>query len=150
LSHPGPAVVVLPREIADAITAHARAESPNEACGVVLGSDIPAEGGVAVRFARCRNSAQSPTRYEINPDDLIRVLQDAEAAGLEPWAWFHSHVTSEARPSETDVEEAAWPDQLYLLVSLAPDQADPVTVSPPLRAWRILGGVIHEVALEVT
>ena len=52
-------------------------------------------------------------------------------------------------PSATDIGLAFYPDALYLLVSLADDQADPVTGAPSLRAWRILDGVIHEVVLEV-
>lgn len=147
--HPGPARVRLSREIATEIVARASEAAPAEACGVVLGTALPGDGGRAVSFAPCRNTSPLLTEFEIHPEDLLRVLLEGEAAGLEPWAWVHSHVASEARPSRTDVERAAWPDQLYVLVSLAPDRADPATGAPSLRAWRILDGVVHEVALEV-
>jgi [CysO sulfur-carrier protein]-S-L-cysteine hydrolase len=150
LSHPGPAVVPLPREVADAITAHARAESPNEACGLVIGSAPAGSGGVALRYEACRNAAASPVRYTIHPDDLVRVSLAADDAGETLWGIVHSHVRSPAVPSRTDIGLAFYPDALYVLVSLADDQGDPVTGAPPLRAWRILHGVIHEVALEVT
>ncbi len=50
-------------------------------------------------------------------------------------------------PSPTDVGLAFYPEALYLLVSLSDDEADAVTGQPSLRAWRILGGEVAEVAL---
>jgi len=65
------------------------------------------------------------------------------------WAIVHSHVRSPARPSPTDVGLAFYPDALYVLVSLAEDQADPVTGAECVRAWRIVDGQVFELALEV-
>jgi proteasome lid subunit RPN8/RPN11 len=149
LSHPGPAQVVLTHAIADAIAGQARAERPNEACGLIIGSAPAAEGGIALRYEACRNEAASPVRYSVHPDDLLRVTVEADDADLVIWGIVHSHVLSPAVPSLTDVGLAFYPDALYLLVSLAEDQADPVTGVPSLRAWRIIDGVVHEVALEV-
>jgi [CysO sulfur-carrier protein]-S-L-cysteine hydrolase len=150
LSHPGPAQVVLPRAIADAVTAHARAELPNEACGLVIGSAPAAAGGLAVRYEACRNVAASPVRYTIHPDDVARHLIAADDADEVLWGIVHSHVRTAAVPSATDVGLAFYPDALYLLVSLAGDQAGPDAAASSLRAWRILDGLVHEVALEVT
>ena len=50
-------------------------------------------------------------------------------------------------PSPTDVGAAQYPDALYVLVSLSEDQADPRTGEPSVRAWRIVGSAIHEVAV---
>ena len=63
------------------------------------------------------------------------------------WGIVHSHTHTPAVPSPTDVGLAFYPDALYLLVSLADDQADPATGEPGVRAWRILGGEVFEVAL---
>lgn len=150
MSHPGPAVVLLPREIADAIIAQARAESPNEACGLVIGSAPAASDGIALRYEACRNAAASPVRYTIHPDDLVRLAVATDDADEIFWGIVHSHVRSPAVPSPTDIGLAFYPDALYLLVSLADDETDPATGAPSLRAWRILDGVIHEVALEIT
>jgi len=150
LSHPGPAVVLLPREIADAIIAQARAESPNEACGLVIGSAPAASDGIALRYEACRNATASPVRYTIHPDDLVRLAVATDDADEIFWGIVHSHVRSPAVPSPTDIGLAFYPDALYLLVSLADDETDPATGAPSLRAWRILDGVIHEVALEIT
>lgn len=131
----------LPRAIADAIQAHARAEAPLEACGLIPGSAYAAEGGEALRYVPCRNVLASPVRYTIHPEDLLRVTIDADDAGGVIWGIVHSHVRSPAVPSPTDVDLAYYPDALYLLVSLAAE--------PALRAWRIADGSVHEVGLEL-
>ena len=149
MSHPGPASVVLSRATADAIVAQARAESPLESCGLVIGSAAAASGGVALRYEACRNADASSVRYTIHPDDLFRLTVAAADADEVFWGIVHSHVLSPAVPSRTDIGRALYPNALYLLVSLAVDQADPETGAPSLRAWRILDGVVHEVALKL-
>jgi proteasome lid subunit RPN8/RPN11 len=144
-----PSVARLPRAIADAIVDQARAEYPNEACGLIIGSAPAASGGSAVRYEACRNKAASPYRYEIHPDDLLRITVATDEADEAFWAIVHSHVKSPAVPSPTDVGLAFYPDALYILVSLAADEADPATGVPSLRGWRIIGGETHEVGLEV-
>jgi proteasome lid subunit RPN8/RPN11 len=135
--------------MAEAIVAQARAEYPNEACGLIVGSAPAAAGGSALRFEPCRNRAASPYRYEVHPDDLFRITVAADDADEVVWGIVHSHVTSPAVPSPTDVGLAFYPDALYLLVSLAEDEADPATGAPSLRAWRIADGKISEVALAL-
>lgn len=141
--------MALPRALADAITAHARAELPNEGCGIIVGSAPAASGGIALRYEACRNSAASPVRYAIHPDDLYRLTVAMDDDAKVFWGIVHSHVKSPAVPSLTDVGLALYPDVLYLLVSLADDRADPVTGAQSLRAWRIVEGAVHEVALVV-
>jgi proteasome lid subunit RPN8/RPN11 len=120
--------VVIPAAVREAIVAHARAEDPNEACGLVL-----VRGGVAERYERGRNGAASPYRFELeleNPE-----LWFAEDDGYE-LAVFHSHLSSPARPSRTDVENIGlWEGKPYLIYSLARDE---------LAAFTIEGGRIVE------
>jgi proteasome lid subunit RPN8/RPN11 len=141
-SHPGPASVRLPAELIEAIVQHARSEDPNEAAGLVIGDRPAADGGVPRRFEPVRNKAASPYRYEIHPDDLLRLTIATDDADEVFWAIVHSHVRSPAFPSPTDVELAFYPDALYLLVSLAADE-------PALGAFRIVDGGIHPVELVV-
>jgi proteasome lid subunit RPN8/RPN11 len=129
------------------MVAHARAELPNEACGLVIGSAPAADGGVALRWVPTRNRAASPYRYEIDGADLLRLTIESDDADEVFWAIVHSHVQSPARPSPTDIGLAFYPDALYVLVSLHPDQADPATGEPGVRAWRIVGGEVFEVAI---
>jgi proteasome lid subunit RPN8/RPN11 len=146
--HPGPAFVALPRAVRDALIAHARAEAPNEACGIVIGDRPAADGGRALRWVPLRNPLASPYRYSIDPDDLLRLTIETDDADEVFWAIVHSHTASPARPSPTDLREAHYPDALYVLVSLAPDQAA-ADGTPGVRAWRIVDGGVHEVALTI-
>lgn len=146
--HPGPAAVALPAGIRDAMVAHALAEAPNEACGIVIGDRPAGDGGRALRWAPLRNPLASPYRYAIDPDDLLRLTIETDDADEVFWAIVHSHVASPARPSPTDLREAHYPDALYMLVSLDPREADPATGAEGVRAWRIVDGGVHEVEVR--
>ena len=141
-AHPGPASARLPAALVETIVAHARSEYPNEACGLVIGDRVAADGGTALRFIPARNAAASPYRYEIDSDDLLRLTIATDDADEVFWAIVHSHVRSPAYPSPTDVGLAFYPDALYLLVSLAAPE-------PALGAFRIVDGTIHPVELVV-
>ena len=145
--HPGPSGVTLPTEIRAAIIEQARAEYPNEACGLIVGDRPAADGGVALRYEPARNKAASPYRYELDPADLLRLTIETDDADEVFWGFVHSHTHSPAVPSPTDVGLAFYPDALYLLVTLAEDQAEPATGQPGVRAWRIVGGAVHEVTI---
>jgi len=141
-SHPRPRSVQIPAELVQAIVDHAREGDPNEACGLIIGDRSAADGGVPLRFEATRNKAASPYRYEIDPDDLLRLTIATDDADEVFWAIVHSHVRSPAYPSPTDVALAQYPDALYLVVSLAADE-------PALGAFRIVGGAIHSVEVLV-
>ena len=144
---PGPTAADLPAAIRVAIVAQARAEYPNEACGLIVGDRAAADGGRALRYEPARNRAASPYRYEIEPADLLRLTIETDDADEVFWGIVHSHTHTPAVPSPTDVGLAFYPDALYLLVSLADAEADPTTGEPSLRAWRILDGEVSEVEL---
>ncbi len=145
--HPGPPTVVLPPVMRRALVDHARAAVPNEACGLIIGDRPAADGGRALRWLPTRNHAASPYRYEIDSDDLLRATIETDDADEVFWAIVHSHVASPARPSPTDIGLAFYPDALYVLVSLHPDEADPLTGEAGVRAWRIVDGRVTEVAI---
>lgn len=123
--------------------AWAQAAAPNEACGIVAGDGPAFEGGRPLRFHGLVNAAASPYRYLIEPGEQLRTMLAIDDAGEEVWAIFHSHVGSPAVPSATDIELAFYPEALYLICSLA----DPA--APVLRAWRIVGGAVTEVPIEI-
>lgn len=141
--HPGPPSVELPVGIIQAIVEHARAGYPNEACGVIVGDRDAAHGGRPLRFVATANAAASPYRYEIDSGDLLRISLETDDAGEAIWGIVHSHTHTPPRPSPTDVGLAFYPEAVYVLVSLA-DMASPET-----RAWRIVDGTVHEVAVGV-
>jgi len=141
--------VRLSAEIRDAIVRRARAELPNEACGLIIGDRPAPDGGEARRWLPLRNTLDSPFRYEIDPADLLKVTVETERADEAIWAIVHSHVASPARPSLTDIRQSFYPEALYILVSLDTAEADPETGAESVRAWRIVDGSVYEVPLSI-
>lgn len=135
--------LVLPAAIGAQLLAHSRSELPNEACGLLAGS---LAGGRATRYHPARNVEASPLRYNVHPEDLVRITFAIEDAGEELVAIFHSHTRSAAVPSATDRRTAMYPDPFYLLASLADPDAAPERA---LRAWRIFRGQAFEVPLTI-
>ena len=128
----------LSTEQRDAVIDHARAEAPNECCGVVAVRD-----GRAVAVHRLENVAASPFRFEVDGLALHRLLTDIEDAGDQLGAIYHSHTRSEPYPSQTDVNFAAhWPGVEWLIVGLA---GGPEAI---VRSYLIDGGDVREVAVE--
>jgi proteasome lid subunit RPN8/RPN11 len=133
-------VLTIDRATYDAIIAHARRDHPDEACGVVagpLGSDRPA------RFIPMLNAARSPTFYEFDSADLLRLYRDMDDRDEEPVVVYHSHTATEARPSRTDVSYASEPNAHYVLVSTR----DPGAVE--FRSFRIVDATVTEEDVEV-
>jgi proteasome lid subunit RPN8/RPN11 len=99
--------------VLDAIVAHARAEAPAECCGMLLGRDYSIDEAVPAK-----NIAASSTRFLIDPKDHIDARRMARVRSLEVVGFYHSHPHSPAWPSPADVAEAAYPEAVYLIVSL--------------------------------
>jgi proteasome lid subunit RPN8/RPN11 len=119
------------------IVAQARAEAPDECCGLVGTRD-----GEAVRLMKLRNAAASPLRYEIDPSDQLRAFDELDDAGLDLGIIYHSHTRSAPEPSQTDINLARYPDSLYMIVGVAGPDDD-------VRLWRIAEGRVAEAPFEV-
>ena len=128
------------QQLIDEMVAHAREDLPNECCGMIGGSD-----GAATSVIRVANSAASPLRYEMDPQEQYNALKSIEDGGDELLAIYHSHTKSAAYPSQTDVNQAvAWPEQIYVIVSLAEEDA------PDVKAYLLKDLKIADVELDVT
>ena len=121
----------------EALVAHARAGYPNEACALLAGRD-----GSVERVYALPNAEASPTFYVVEPRAQLRAMTEMDDLGLDLVGIFHSHVATEAYPSRTDVELAAYPDAAYLILTLADQDA------PVLRAFRIRDGQVDEEELR--
>jgi proteasome lid subunit RPN8/RPN11 len=123
----------------DEMIAHAREDLPNECCGMIGGSSD--EATAVIRVA---NSAASPLRYEMDPQEQYNALKAIEEGGNELLAIYHSHTKSAAYPSQTDVNQAvAWPEQIYVIVSLADEEA------PDVKAYLLKDLRIADVEIDV-
>jgi [CysO sulfur-carrier protein]-S-L-cysteine hydrolase len=133
-------VLRIDRATYDQIVAHARRDHPDEACGVVagpVGSDRPE------RFVPMLNAARSPTFYEFDSGDLLRLYREMDERDEEPVVIYHSHTATEAYPSRTDVSLAQEPGAHYVLVSTRePDHTE-------LRSYRIVDGEVTEEEVSV-
>ena len=123
--------MVVPAAVRRQLEQHAADEAPNEACGLIV-----LENGRAVRYEPGHNAAGSPYRFELEFDDPdIWYLEDE---GFE-LAVFHSHPTSSAEPSRTDLANVGlWQGRPYLILSRPTGE---------LAAWRIVDGVAEPLDL---
>jgi [CysO sulfur-carrier protein]-S-L-cysteine hydrolase len=126
----GDCLVVVPEAVIQDLREHAEAELPNEACGLVV-----LRNGVAERYVRGRNAAESPYRFELDVDPEAWFLEDD---GFE-LAVFHSHVSAPPRPSRTDVENIGlWSGRPYLIYTVRTGE---------LAGWSIQDGAIEPLTL---
>jgi [CysO sulfur-carrier protein]-S-L-cysteine hydrolase len=117
------------------IIAHARADHPDEACGVIAG---PAGSDRPERFIPMLNAERSPTFYRFDSMEQFRVWREMDERDEEPVVIYHSHTATEAYPSRTDVSYASEPDAHYVLVSTRdPDETE-------FRSFRIADGTVTE------
>lgn len=123
---------MIPAAVRQALRAHSETEAPHEACGLLLLRE-----GRAERYVPGRNTAASPYRFELAFDDPEVWFLEDEGYEL---AVFHSHLSSPARPSRTDVENIGlWDGKPYVIYSLARDE---------LAAFRIEARRIEELPLS--
>jgi len=129
------------RELLDQVIAHARADHPDEACGVIAG---PAGSDSPRRFVAMTNAERSPTFYRFDSMEQLRVWREMDDKDEEPIVIYHSHTATGAYPSRTDISYATEPGAHYVLVSTRePDDTE-------VRSFRILDGVVTEEQVRVT
>jgi [CysO sulfur-carrier protein]-S-L-cysteine hydrolase len=122
-------------ELRAKILAHAWADHPDEACGVIAG---PAGSERPVRFIPMLNAERSPTFYRFDSLEQLRVWREMDARDEEPIVIYHSHTATEAYPSRTDISYASEPGAHYVLVSTRDPDRD------EFRSFRIVDGAVTE------
>ncbi len=135
-----PAIPVqLPRQIVNQILSHVQADEEREVCGLIAARD-----GIPCRCHAISNIADRPAvRFVMDPAEQIAALRQMREAGETLFAIYHSHPGSPARPSRTDLQEAGYPDVLYLIVSLSTRGV------LEMRGYDIRDGQVEETALEL-
>jgi [CysO sulfur-carrier protein]-S-L-cysteine hydrolase len=137
-------VLVIDRATYDAIVAHAKRDHPDEACGVVAG---PEGSDRAQRVVPMINAAGSPTFYEFDPTELLKLYKEMWANDEEPVVIYHSHTATEAYPSRTDIGLASEPHAHYVLVSTREHGNSEGPVE--FRSYRIVDGEVTEEEVSV-
>ncbi|HEX6336960.1 MAG TPA: M67 family metallopeptidase [Jiangellaceae bacterium] len=129
------------RDLVDAVIDHARRDHPDEACGIVagpIGSDRPE------RFVPMANAERSATFYRFDSMEQLKVWREMDDRDEEPVVIYHSHTSTEAYPSRTDIAYASEPDAHYLLVSTREE-----LVEPEVRSYRIIDGEVTEEEVRI-
>jgi proteasome lid subunit RPN8/RPN11 len=137
-------MLTIRQDLVDAMVAHARADHPDEACGVIAG---PVGSARPERFIPMVNAARSPTFYEFDSMDLLRLYREMDDNDEVPVVVYHSHTATEAYPSRTDVSYASEPEAHYVLVSTRETGTEDGPYE--LRSYRIVDGVITEEPITV-
>lgn len=126
------------QSIINDMLAHAKEGYPHEVCGLIIGRE-----NLPSRIFRMSNIDKSSVSYMMDPAEQFRAFKEIRNEGLELLAIYHSHPTSGAYPSQTDVRLAFYPEAVYLIVSLQK------VGNPEVKGFRILDGRISDEVLEV-
>ena len=128
----------LPRKLTNQLLHRAQISPEEEVCGLV-GADA---AGNPVSCYPIANSAETPqNRFLLDPRQQISAMKQMRDKGESLFAIYHSHPAAPAVPSDTDIEQATYPDALHLIISL-----DTKGVLE-LRGFRIVSGQFEELSL---
>jgi proteasome lid subunit RPN8/RPN11 len=134
-------MLVIDRRQLNQIVQHCRDKSPIEACGLVAGRRRE-KAKISEEVYPCENALNSAVRYEIEPNELLRAIEDMESKGKDLIAIYHSHLGSGAKPSRIDIMHAFYPSCSYLIVSLGQDRTE-------VKSWTLRDGIFEEEPLEI-
>jgi proteasome lid subunit RPN8/RPN11 len=106
--------IQIPRKIANQLLHLAQISPDLEVCGL-----IGSKAGLPCSCYPVKNTAEQPQqRFQLDPSQQISAMAKMRDLGEELFAIYHSHPTSPAIPSVTDLNLASYPDTLYLIISL--------------------------------
>ena len=115
----------------EALRTHGEETYPNECCGVLLGKNIAGEGNDTtavnhvqqiVRAGNTRTDS-AHNRYNIAPQELVKIQRQARGLGLDIVGFYHSHPDHPAQWSKTDFAEAHWLGCSYIITSVEQGKA---------------------------
>lgn len=132
-------MIQISRKVWDEMIAHAKAGYPNEACGILGGK----KADEATHFYAMNNMDLSAISYFMDPKEQLLVFKKMRNESVEMRGIFHSHVASEAYPSQKDVRLAFYPDVSYLIVSLSDMD------NPALRSFKIVEEQVTEEDIQI-
>jgi proteasome lid subunit RPN8/RPN11 len=89
-----------------------------------LGKSEP-DGNHVHQIVRAGNTRtdRAHDRYNIAPEELIRVQRQARGLGLDIVGFYHSHPDHPAQWSKTDFDEAHWVGCSYVITSVESGKA---------------------------
>ncbi len=132
-------MIKISKKVHNEMIAHAKSGYPNEACGILGGKN----SNDISHFYPMNNMDLSAISYFMDPKEQLLVFKKMRQESIDMRGIFHSHVASEAYPSQKDVRLAFYPDVSYLIVSLS-DMDHPV-----LRSFKIVDEQVTEEEIKI-
>jgi proteasome lid subunit RPN8/RPN11 len=104
----------------EALRAHGEETYPHECCGVLLGKNEAGTGNRVSQLVRAGNTRtdSAHNRYNIAPQELVKIQRQARGLGLDIVGFYHSHPDHPAQWSPTDFAEAHWIGCSYIITSV--------------------------------
>lgn len=133
--------VIIKKKDIDTIIAYARENLPNEACGLIAGTENDNERWIEKVYF-LNNVDASREHFSLDPKEQLQAVKDMRASGFKPLGNWHSHPESPSRPSEEDKRLAYDSRASYLILSLMDDE-------PVLNSFHIENGKAFREILEI-
>lgn len=111
-------IISLPRTLSNALMSHAQHGDSDEVCGLISRRSDPTRADEYRHHPIPNIADDRPHRYIMDPAEQIAAMRDIRENDRELFAIYHSHPSSAAQPSATDMAEAGYPETLYLIISL--------------------------------
>ena len=128
--------ILINQSIYQIMLAHTQAIFPLEACGLLAGQ----ENHISHIYL-IDNILHSRVAFEMDAQQQIEAMLNAETQGLEILGAYHSHPHGPQTPSETDIAKAYYPELAQIIVSLHDKSR------PSVRAFTIINEHVTEIRL---
>lgn len=134
-------IIRLNKDLYNELTAYAREHLPEEACGLIAGTDEEGQREIK-KIYYLENIDHSTDHFTLDPKDQMAAIKDMRALGLKPLGNWHSHPVSPSRPSDEDIRLAFDSKASYLILSLMTDEA-------VLNSFHIAEGQVEKEDLRI-
>ena len=106
--------IAIPRKLVQKLLYHAQQTPEIEVCGL-----ISSQNNIPCQCYPIENTADNPDRFfNLDPQQQIQAMAKMRDNGEQLSAIYHSHPTAPAIPSSADLEQAAYPDALTIIITL--------------------------------
>lgn len=132
-----PSQILVQKKHWQQMRSHAIQDAPLEACGLIGGKEWH-----SLEVFPTPNELQSPTRFRIEPQTQIQIFHLLEERDWDLIGVYHSHPTGPDRPSQVDIEEAAYPEIVNLIWYKIDHKWD-------CQGFIIQGGKVHQIEIVI-
>ena len=113
---------------------------PIESCGLLFGW-ITKEKAIVKKIVSTQNALESPTEFQIAPEEFVKHLSKAEREGLQLLGFYHSHPAA-PKPSIVDTEYMKlWPESIWLIIS---------SIDYSMQAYQMANEKFEKISVKVS